>query len=684
MGKIHILDMEISNQIAAGEVVERPVSVIKEMVENSIDAGADMITVEIKNGGRTYIRVTDNGSGMAEEDAHIAFLRHATSKIQAKEDLDAIYTLGFRGEALSSIGAVARVELYTKRREDPMGTCVTCCGGEIISSEDAGAADGTTFIVKDLFYNTPARRKFMKKDATESGHIQDVMTRFILAYPGISFRLISNGRQQLFSPGDHNLINSVYTVYGKDYASNMLTVDYEYEGVRVTGVIGNSNLSRPNRSFQSFFVNRRYIKSPMLIRALEDAYKNQIMIGKYPVAALNIEINPASIDINVHPTKLEVKFSQEKPVYEAVYHAVKSSLYAMPNVPKIQRTDKQDSRDRKHFFDLCEEAAKNLQSHPGSAVKGGKASFVPERKAQEKEIPLPKQLAVPKKEKEEDLLSPLQQLREVKSVQGATAFREPEPSKQIFVNQETSAAPLTEDEQDEPIDIWSAAPQQKKPETVEEEAPEQQNDAAALPQEKPEMTEQLYEPDVRIVGQLFHSYIVAQRENEMLLIDQHAAHERIKYEELKKAVESKTVYPQMLLEPVIIQLGGAETAVFEDCRSHLEDMGFECDLFGDSQIIVRTSPDGVEWAEIEEIVIELLTQFAANKKELITQVYQRALYTIACKAAVKANHDLTMEEMQHLVGRVFAMGNINTCPHGRPIVISMTKKEIEKEFKRIV
>ena len=331
MANIHVLKPEISNKIAAGEVVERPASVVKELVENSIDAGATKITVEIKNGGVSLISVTDNGKGMSSEDAQIAFLRHATSKIQTESDLDAIYTLGFRGEALSSIGAVSEAIIYTKQKNDEYGTVVSCEGGEIIASDEGGMSDGTKVVIRNLFYNTPARMKFLKKDSTEAGYISDLMTKFILAHPEISFRFIKNGSDVLTSSGDSDLKNAVYCVYGRDYANNIIPVEYESEGIKVTGVIGNSSLSRPNRSFQSFFVNKRTIKSPLLIKAVEEAFKNQIMIGKFPVAVLNIEINPALIDINVHPTKLEVKFSDDKKIYDAVYYGTKNALYAIPD-----------------------------------------------------------------------------------------------------------------------------------------------------------------------------------------------------------------------------------------------------------------------------------------------------------------------------------------------------------------
>ncbi len=626
MGKIALLDLEISNKIAAGEVVERPSSVVKELVENSIDAGADKITVEIKNGGAVMIRVTDNGSGMSVEDAQVAFLRHATSKIKTEQDLDAIYTLGFRGEALSSVGAVSCVDLYTKERGAQIGAHVTCEGGEIIASEEAGIADGTVFEVKNLFYNTPARRKFLKKDATEAGYISDIMERFILSYPGISFRFINNGKEQLFSSGDGKLVNGIYSVYGRDYAKAMLAVDYKSDNIKISGMIGKGTLARPNRNFQSFFVNSRYIKSPLIIRSVEEAYKNQIMIGKFPVAVLNIEINPASIDINVHPTKLEVKFSDEKAIYEAVYYAVKNALYAIPNVPEIKAT----KNEEKPIFERIS----------GEQVR-------------EFEM-----------KKEENIQIKKQQLKQDKKDPLAMFRKQDEPIKVPKVAQPA----LNEIPKYEPV-IQTQKSSQIKQKTQEPEIIKEQS---------------VKDEPVRIAGQVFSTYIVAEQGETMLLIDQHAAHERLKYEELKTALDKKEMYSQMLLEPVIISLGGTEKAEFDKNKEMFLNMGFDCEEFGERDILIRSTPAEVEWSEAEELFLELLTQASNGKKELISEKYQRMIYTIACKSAIKANHYLTVSEMEALVKAVLSLENINTCPHGRPIIIKMTKKELEKQFLRIV
>lgn len=687
MGLIHVLDTEISNKIAAGEVVERPASVIKELVENSIDAGATNITVEIKNGGVTYMRVSDNGCGMSADDAKICFLRHATSKIQTENDLDAIYTLGFRGEALSSIGAVAKVSLFTKRHEDHIGICVTCRGGDILSSEEAGIPDGTSIIAEDLFYNTPARLKFLKKDATEAGYITDIMTRFIFAHPEISFKLTVNGKDKLFSPGDSSLKNAVYTAYGKDYAKGTLEVDYEENGVHVTGLIGKGTLTRPNRNYQSFFVNKRYIKSALIIRAVEDAYKNQIMIGKFPMAVLNIQIDPSFMDINVHPTKLEVKFANEKAVRNAVYYAVKNALYALPNVPEIERIDKNT----------------------------GEVLF--------KRDTAVEQIDIPSVKRSPDIKSVQSYSNSTSKEENRSSFHAGMPAKQnkmVFFNDSTpntntvapSTPPVFYNDTDintksnistsdnyEIISTPSAAISNNSSEmnnftqqaTSESKNPETDTDSTDInpitntDEINVETQDNVFIDEYfKIVGQVFSTYIIAEKGDKMLLIDQHAAHERLKYEELKKALANKQIMSQILIEPVIVKMTPSEFSAFFEVQNELQNMGFECDEFGDNEVIVRSAPGDLDPGEVEELLLELVTNASVLKHELITEKHERMLYTIACKSAIKANHHLSNQEMETLVRNVLRLKNINTCPHGRPIIITMSQKEIEKEFKRIV
>lgn len=813
MSEIHILPVEISNKIAAGEVVERPASVIKELVENSIDAGATRITVEIKNGGATYMCVTDNGKGMSPDDALRAFYRHATSKIQTEDDLDAIYTLGFRGEALSSIGAVSKSELYTRAKNSQGGICVTCEGGEIIASEEEGMPQGTKFIVRNLFYNTPARMKFLKKDATEAGYITDVMTHFILSHPEISFKFIKSGKEALFSQGDGRLASAIYAVYGRDYANAVLSVDYEQGAVKVKGAAGKGNLARPNRSFQSFFINGRYIKSPLMTRAVEEAYKNQIMIGKYPVCVLNLEINPSFIDINVHPTKLEVKFSNDKEIYEAVYYAVKNALYAIPDVPQIEKKESKNSFSVKNLYSGKEQVAiggstnsgagsdeksalerflkkggahaangqnqtdtnttenGKMQSVSGAQAENektqisesGKTAFdtsegtvsTGEKSADESE----KKLSESGKAAFEDENSTLKKeaaadksdigVRSAENPIGAfiktdieTSTILSEPKRELVIGGQSGAAEgqsgsfakvekqsqpgeKAEKNVDAQIEKQSqkdgddgqstfAAQSKKLLQTADEKAStalqsgvvdgqsafdahaqalSQQNENGAKQSleaenfdaspNKPITKKELYR-DLKIVGQLFDTYIIAECGSDVIFVDQHAAHERIKYEQLLKSIEQHELYPQMLLEGIIVKLSGAEEAAFEANEEFLSELGFVAESYGENTVIIRATPPDVEAGDAEDLFLELVGELINSKKEIIGAKMQRLTYTIACKSAVKANHSLTEKEMYGLINGVMDMENINTCPHGRPIMIKMTKKELEKEFKRIV
>lgn len=691
MGIIQILNSEISNKIAAGEVVERPASVVKELAENSIDAGAGSVTIEIKSGGREYIRVTDDGSGMSEEDAKICFLRHATSKIKTDSDLDAIYTLGFRGEALSSIGAVANVRLSTKRAEDECGICVLCSGGEIMSSEDTAIPNGTSITVENLFFNTPARQKFLKKDATEAGYITDIVTRLILAHPEISFKLIINGREKLFSAGDNSLLNAVYVVYGKDYARHMRPVSYQKDGISITGLASVGTAARANRNYQSFFVNGRYIKSPMITRALEEAYKNQIMIGKYPVAVLNIETSPSLTDINVHPTKLEVKFSNEGEIYRSVFYAVSNALYAEANVPRIEHTKKAENKEG--FAAMAENLPNNVkENNAAKRIESGTRPETPSYNPRKNPF-----LNSSEPEKSGAVSE--------NAVNKEADKKENKESNNIYEarKEETFKASAGVDE--EGFDFSAPAPKGKQEriqgyyDTVAQLDFLKNNNVAAEPEkrssvlaeeEQPSETVSPAEDNVfvdeyfKIVGQVFDTYIIAEKGDEMLIVDQHAAHERLKFEELRRHMENKEPFSQLLIEPVTVSVNAEELEAFEENKESFNSMGFECDEFGSDTVIIRAVPGELEPGEAEDLLLELLNEAKNLKRELITDRQMRLLETIACKSAVKANMHLSTGEMQELLRNVLRMKNINTCPHGRPIIITMSKKELEKEFGRIV
>lgn len=648
MGIINLLPPQISNKIAAGEVVERPASVVKELVENAIDAGSTVINVEIKKGGITYIRVTDNGRGMAREDAEIAFLRHATSKIKEERDLDAIYTLGFRGEALSSIGAVAQVQLYTKRESDAEGTYITVNGGVIGEAKGEGMPNGTTFVVNNLFYNTPARMRFLKRDASEAALITDIMERFILSHTEVSFRYVIDGKDKYFTAGDGNLMGAVYAVYGKSYANAMMPVDYETEMLKITGAIGKGDVARPNRSYQSFFVNKRYIKSMKISNTLSLAYKNQIMIGKYPMAILNIEINPRYTDVNVHPTKLEVKFSNEEDVMRAIYHCVQNALYAIPNVPKIER----------------------------EPVKKGE--FVRDGSSTKEQIEIKPTAKPPKKE--------FVKASEVDWSNTSTSGGKPKSEYAVKADSEYFVK-----KQEEIVETFKGIEAVKEQKVAEATADTIKIDILTKMEEAGSAGGALSEQswgfdteDIKVIGQVFDTYIIAEADGIMIIADQHAAHERLKYEELKRELEKREVTSQMLLVPVVVDVSASEMAAYSENAQNFADMGFELEEFGGNALLLRATPETLSEDGLRSLVIELINQFAENRQEIISDKMQRALYTIACKAAVKANHKFDNKQLENLLKEVFSLQNINTCPHGRPIVVTMSKKELEKEFKRIV
>ncbi len=625
MGRINVLDKLTAEKIAAGEVVERPASVIKELVENSIDAGATAVTVEIKQGGGVYMRVSDNGYGMARDDAQTAFLRHATSKIKTSDDLFSVSTLGFRGEALASISAVSHVELFTKQREDSEGTHVSISGGSTPTTEPAGCPDGTTIIVKDLFFNTPARLKFMKKDSVEASAVLDVCNKQALSHVDVSIKLIRDGKEVLFSPGDNTLKNSVHAVFGKDIASNMTEVSYTKDGIKVTGLTGKNNLSRPNRLMQVFFINGRYIVNKVISAALSEAYKNELMTGKFPVAVLNIEIDPLLVDVNVHPTKTEVKFANEQSVYEAVYWAVKNAL--------------------------------SQKASPREVVLNSKKAFEMPIK---KDIPVQSQFSVSGKTK----FTPLKAEKTVEKPK-------------ITINEIREAVkpyegklPVRDIERIEPI---KETPLKEEPSASWENPKEEIKEAIT-----PEIAEI---KDYRIIGQLFSTYILAESDGEFILLDQHAAHERINYEKLKKSGKAPH---QMLLVPISLTLTPPEKALCEEHSDFLIDMGFEIEDFGKNAVVLRALPADCPYECGGDLLIELLGIIAGGEAGEISAMRDRAIYTVACRSSIKAHQNLSIKEMEELYKRAFELEGISTCPHGRPISVKLTKYQIEKMFGRIV
>lgn len=626
MGKIKVLTKNVSDKIAAGEVVERPASVIKELLENSVDANATVICVEIKNGGISYMRVTDNGVGMSKEDVELSVIRHATSKIQTEEDLTKISTLGFRGEALSSISAVSKLEIYTKTKDEETGTHLVCENGEIIDIDDAGCPNGTTVVVRELFSTVPARMKFLKKDFTEAGYIEDIVSRLALSHPEISVKFINNGKEIIFTPGDNLLSSAIYAVYGKDIKNAMIEANYSERGVKVFGMCGKGTAARPNRNMENFFVNGRYIKSPLLARATEEAYKNELMVGKFPTCVLNIELSPQEVDINVHPTKLEAKFADEKHVYHCVYWAVKNALYASEFIPKVS-----EHKNIKPQF-----VAKDV--------------IVKEKLTPPSEICEPVKIATPEPLKKPQMRVTFRELDEI-----------PKTDK--------SNAPVIE----------NFIPELKK--TVKPEITVKPKPVEPLQSEIKEAEKVI---SYKICGQVFSTYIIVEKDGKMLMVDQHAAHERLRYEKLLEQYKNRKITTQMLLVPEIVNLTATEFSVFCENKGEIENLGFLVDEFGEKQIKISGTPLDAGEFDAENAIIEIISMLSGNRKNIDDDLAQKMLYQIACKGAIKANAVLSDAEMKKLLDDVFSLSGINTCPHGRPITIEFTKDFIEKQFKRIV
>ncbi len=658
MGKIRVLDKTVSNMIAAGEVVERPASVVKELLENSMDAGAKHITVEIKSGGITYIRVADDGVGMSREDAETCLLRHATSKITTADDLGAIKTLGFRGEALASIAAVSNLDIYTKSADDETGTHLSSVCGEITDIGEAGCPLGTTIIVRDLFCSTPARMKFLKKDFTEAGYIKDMLDRLALSHPDISFKLINNGKEALFTDGQGGLSACVYSVYGKDVATAMMPADFNESPVKVHGLVGRGSISRPNRNMQNFFINGRYIKSPLLARATEDAYKNEVMVGKFPVCVLSVELDPSLVDINVHPTKLEAKFADEKHIYHCVYWAVKNALCQGVEIPKvtadIKKTSftmptKEETAEPIHMSEVIapkkEETKKEVSKvteakpiHINAALKNENKWTRPETTVREPAIewPIP-EFVPPAAAAKAAPYSVLEEKAEDKA-----------PAESVVIFDETE----------------EVKEQETKWETGEKEAKK--------------------EIEYKICGQVFDTYILVEKDGELLMVDQHAAHERLRYEELLRQYRERKIAAQSLIIPAVVTLSAQEMALYREYSEKIATLGFDVEEFGANAVAVRATPEELSERDINELFAEILTMLSQNRKNLDEDLVSRMLYSIACKGAIKANHGLHQSEMKVLLDAVFSLEGINTCPHGRPITIAFTKTFIEKQFKRIV
>ncbi|MBO5330346.1 MAG: DNA mismatch repair endonuclease MutL [Anaerotignum sp.] len=672
MQKIRLLDSKTINKIAAGEVVESPKSVVKELTENAIDAGASSVTVEIKEGGISYIRVADNGCGIPKEQVKSAFLRHATSKMTQIEDLEHIFTLGFRGEALASIAAVAQVEMLTKTKDEETGTRICISAGEIEVMEDAACREGTTIIVKNLFYNVPARRKFLKKPATESGYVSDLVNKIALGHPEVAIQYINNGNTVLHTAGNNDPKTAVFYVYGKDAANNMLPISYKKGEYAVSGLIGKPELCRANRNYENLFINGRFIKNAVVSSAVEDAYKTKLIIGKFPVFVLNLEVEPALVDVNVHPAKLEVRFKNDDEVYEFFYTAVSKALQETVLIPKAvlekdkKTKEKQPEPEQQTLMQTSKQPEVPAKKEPAPMVKS-----VQERPKMESVI-LSKEekpkLDVPKAEANPviNAAAPVggrsvdELLKRKTSTSGIAQKAEPYLKKEPVKQEE----PKTEQPKSEPAKQEKALP-------VQEEI-------------KVEKTEEkkLFFHEYKIVGQVFRTYWIVEQGECLYLIDQHAAHERILYEELMNKFREEKVISQRMLTPLMLNLTPMETEVLKDNKDLLESFGFELEDFG-GKYALRSTPYLLQNPSSVGFFTDILDRLA---EERITNVYDTkilAVATMACKAAVKGHDVLSVREAEALIHQLLKLEHPFTCPHGRPTIIELTRYEMEKMFKRI-
>ena len=691
MPHIHVLDQVTIDKIAAGEVIERPASIVKELVENAIDAGATSVTVEIKDGGISLIRIMDNGCGIPHEEVRSAFLRHSTSKISSVEDLAHISSLGFRGEALSSIAAVTQTELITKTEEEELGTRYVIEGGKEISIEETGAPDGTTFLVRQLFYNVPARRKFLKTPMTEAGHVQDLLMHLALSHPEVAFIFLNNGQEKLRTSGSGKLKDVIYNVYGRDVAANLLDIDYEKGGLRITGYLGKPVITRGNRNFENFFVNGRYVKSPMISKSLEDAYRDFTMQHKFPFAVLHFHVDGEQIDVNVHPTKMELRFQRQQDVYNTVFEGVhrrllEPELIQQAEVPDPVASDAKEGAEAR----TAKESPFLLKPRtPGNVPAGARPVSRP---------------AVPdagKPENSDASESPVVQpaagvaARSGEKNEASQESKEEVRDEDYFIRKmrERVMAYHNRASSAEVSDKSGIYRQEEQADRIREAAVYNAQPAEEAVQPKPQQLdlfeENFLKRDVRaeykLIGQVFDTYWLVQYQDSLYIIDQHAAHERVLYERTLKGMKTREFTSQYLSPPIILSLSMQEAELLKENMDRFARIGFEIEPFGGEEYAVRAVPDNLFGIAKKELLMEMIDDLADGISSSMTpELIDEKVASMSCKAAVKGNNRLSAQEVNALIGELLTLDNPYHCPHGRPTIIAMTKRELEKKFKRIV
>ena len=704
---IKVLDQNTINKIAAGEVIEKPSSVIKELVENSIDSGATAVTVEVKGGGLSFLRVTDNGAGIKKDEVKLAFLRHATSKLMTVEDLLSISSLGFRGEALASIAAVAQVEMITKTADDVTGLRYQIHGGKEISSEEIGAPGGTTIIVRNLFYNTPARKKFMKTDATETSYIYDLMCRICMSHPEISFKFIANGTDKLFTSGNGKLRDIIYHIYGRDITSNLLEINAENDYMKISGYIARPCISRGNRSFEGYYVNHRYIKSAVLTKAIEDAFRTFVMIHKFPFTEINFQVRPDLLDVNVHPTKMELKFANSQDIYSFTYNAIRETLLFKELIPDVAPgKDPKPETFKKRDVGKAPEAFENKRRE---AIVRAEERTVPQSQ--------PEQLRSAETQTSPQQLCPIepqtssQPVHPVIEIIDETSSSNNKGSDVIDNNKmEKPAGNYIYADRNNDLEraivqnrnVVNESPAYTAPAparpsvtaATQDSTVSAASDAAYIEEAGKKYVQQDMSQEKfltkearakhRLIGQLFKTYWLIEYDGKFFIMDQHAAHEKVKYEELMENYKNKKIYSQYLMPPAVVTLSAAEIEFLHENMEMFEALGYQIENFGGREFKLNAVPDNLFGLDGRELFIDFIADASSSAKKVTIDTFIHKLSTMACKAAIKGNTEISFKEADALIDQLLKLENPYTCPHGRPTVISMTEAEIEKKFKRIV
>lgn len=662
MGKINVLSFAVANLIAAGEVVDRPASVIKELVENAIDSGADRITVEIQNGGVVFMRVCDNGCGIERDDLSVAVRRHATSKIRDAQDLDGIITLGFRGEALAAIAAVSDLRIISRVKGQPTGAVIEVSGGNILGVSDRGCSEGTSVIVENLFSNVPARRKFLKKDVTETAAVHSVVEKIALSHPEIAFTFIADGNVKMQTVGDGKLLNTIYALYGRDLAKRLLEVNYEHEGIRVTGYTGRSDNVKPNRNAQNFFINGRLVKSKTVGAAVEQAYCSYIPSEKFPVCTLFIDINPKAVDVNVHPAKLEVKFSNEKPVFEAVYYGIKNVLESNTTRPDLP-ADKLSSMSYEEYRKLFSTQESTATTTVNRTTPEPVRAYIADHTHIE-QLPVaidePAPQDIEKETKPAYKYDPSEFTVE-KYIECCKINPQAIVEEEEFFQEEQEPEFKENIQQEEIIPCATGAERAVQQEIVDDSIPE-----------------------YRIVGEIFNCYVIVEAADKMLLIDKHAAHERIIFENLKKGLKSLQPQSQLLMLPFEFMLTSDEVATINTYRDEIEKIGFKFSA-EKYTVSVTAVPDSIELSAVQDMFITIADRIRNETGSVgLTRdiMFEKALYQASCKAAIKAGREYGEEHIKWLVDKMMELPDITFCPHGRPVAMEMKKASIDRQFKR--